>query len=138
MPPTAEHVEKVCRLLSWPYRLRLLWLEWSGARLSSVETITVETSRRVRFRKATQKTRAALWVELHPTLADALAMSRPDPRETVIRSGGRGADDDGPVLFYVVRLSRPATHAHLRFPLAAWYPRSYSVASCDDDGLSVL
>jgi integrase len=53
-----------------------MWLDWSGARVSSIDTLTVgdydELQRRVRLRAATQKTRTALWVELHPMLADAL------------------------------------------------------------------
>src|SRR6266516_1317265 len=34
-PPTSEHVERVFRLLAPAYRLPLLWLDWSGARVSS-------------------------------------------------------------------------------------------------------
>jgi hypothetical protein len=34
-------VEAVVRLLASSYRLPLLWLDWSGARLASVETLTV-------------------------------------------------------------------------------------------------
>ena len=64
-PPTSEHVEAVYRLLAPAYRLPLLWLDWSGARVSSVETVLVgdydEQVRRVRLRAATTKTRAALW-----------------------------------------------------------------------------
>ena len=66
------------------YRLPLLWLDWSGARVSSVETITVgdydETLRRVRLRAATTKSRRALWVELPDVLADAIEATLP-PRE---------------------------------------------------------
>ena len=32
-PPGAEHVEAVYRLLAREYRLPLLWLDWSGARV---------------------------------------------------------------------------------------------------------
>src|SRR5262249_6913883 len=32
VPPTAAHVETVCRLLPKAYRLPLLFLDWSGAR----------------------------------------------------------------------------------------------------------
>ena len=64
-PPTSEHVEAVFRLLAPAYRLPLLWLDWSGARVSSVETLRVgdydEPARRVRLRAATQKQRRALW-----------------------------------------------------------------------------
>jgi integrase len=75
-PPTAAHVEAVYRLLPSKHRLALLWLDWSGARVSAVDLTLVsdydEPRRRVRLRAATTKTRKALWVELHPTLADAL------------------------------------------------------------------
>jgi integrase len=83
-PPTCEHVEAVYRLLPPAYRLPLLWLDWSGARLASVETVTVgdydERARRVRLRAATTKTRKALWVELPDALAEALEATLP-PRE---------------------------------------------------------
>ena len=83
-PPTAEHVEAACRLLASAYRLPLLWLDWSGARLASVESLLVgdydELGRRVRLRRSTQKTRQPLWVDLHPTLADAIEATLP-PRE---------------------------------------------------------
>jgi hypothetical protein len=39
-----------------------------------------EPRRRVRLRAATTKTRRALWIELHPALAEALE-SEPGPRE---------------------------------------------------------
>jgi integrase len=84
VPPTAEHVEAVYRLLASAYRLPLLWLDWSGARASSIDTLTVgdydEPERRVRLRASTTKTRAALWVELPDVLADALEQTMP-PRE---------------------------------------------------------
>ena len=81
-PPTADHLEAVYRLLPSKHRLPLLWLDWSGARVSSVDLTLVgdydEPRRRVRLRAATTKTRKALWVELHPALADALeAAARP-------------------------------------------------------------
>jgi integrase len=83
-PPTSEHVEMVCRLLPSAYRLPLLWLDWSGARVASVETVRVgdydEQARRVRLRASTTKTRAALWVELPDVLADAIEATLP-PRE---------------------------------------------------------
>jgi integrase len=83
-PPTAAHVEAVYRLLPSKHRLPLLWLDWSGARVSSVDLTLVgdydEPRRRVRLRAATTKTRRALWVELHPVLADALE-ARLGPRE---------------------------------------------------------
>jgi len=84
VPPTSEHVEAVYRLLARPYRLPLLWLDWSGARVASVETVLVgdydEPNRRVRLRASTTKTRSALWVDVHPVLAEAIEASLP-PRE---------------------------------------------------------
>jgi integrase len=75
-PPTADHLESVYRLLPSRHRLALLWLDWSGARVSSVDLTLVgdydEARRRVRLRAATTKTRKALWVELQPALADTL------------------------------------------------------------------
>jgi integrase len=83
-PPPAEHVEAVYRLLPSKHRLPRLWLDWSGARVSSVDLTLVsdydEPRRRVRLRAATTKTRRALWVDLHPALADALE-KRLGPRE---------------------------------------------------------
>ena len=84
VPPDAVAVESVYRLLPSAYRLPLLWLDWSGARVSSIDTLTVgdydEPARRVRLRASTTKTRSALWVELPDTLAAALSAVLP-PRE---------------------------------------------------------
>jgi integrase len=84
VPPTSEHVEAVYRLLARAYRLPLLWLDWSGARVASVEGVLVgdydEQARRVRLRASTTKTRTALWVELPDVLADAIEATMP-PRE---------------------------------------------------------
>lgn len=44
-PPTAAHVEAVFRLLAPAYRLPLVWLDWSGARVASVE-LDSEVARR--------------------------------------------------------------------------------------------
>lgn len=75
-PPSAAHVEAVCGLLPPRYRLAFLWLDWSGARLMSVEHSTVgdydEPARRVRLRAATTKTRRGLWVELPDVLAEGI------------------------------------------------------------------
>ena len=83
-PPTSEHVEAVFRLLPPAYRLPLLWLDWSGARLASIENVLIgdydEPRRRVRLRAATTKTRTALWVELPDVLAEAIEATLP-PRE---------------------------------------------------------
>jgi integrase len=66
------------------FRLPLLWLDWSGARVASVDLMNVgdydETQRRLRMRASTTKTRQALWVELPDVLADALEQTLP-PRE---------------------------------------------------------
>jgi integrase len=82
--PLCAHVEAVHRLLAPAYRLPFLWLDWSGARLGSVQSLRVgdydEPARRVRLRASTQKTDTPLWVELHPALADAIEASLP-PRE---------------------------------------------------------
>jgi len=74
-PPTAEHVQAVMRLLPSAYRVALAWLDWSGARVASVDLTRVgdydEQQRRVRLRASASKTRRALWVELPETLAGA-------------------------------------------------------------------
>jgi integrase len=80
-PPSAEHVEAVYRLLPSKHQLALLWLDWSGARVSSIDTILVgdydEPRRRVRLRAATSKTGKALWVELPDVLAEAIERTLP-------------------------------------------------------------
>jgi integrase len=76
MPPEATHVEAVFALMPSAYRLPLLWLDWSGARVASIEMLQIgdydETQRRVRLRRSTTKTRQPLWVDLPDTLADAI------------------------------------------------------------------
>jgi integrase len=83
-PPTAEHVATVYRLLPTKHRLALLWLDWSGARLGSVDETLVgdydEPRRRVRLRAAVMKGRRAVWVDLPEVLADAIEATLP-PRE---------------------------------------------------------
>jgi integrase len=83
-PPTADHVEAVYRLLPSKHRLALLWLDWSGARVSTLDTTTVgdydEPRRRIRLRAAASKTRRALWVDLPDVLAEAIERTLP-PRE---------------------------------------------------------
>jgi integrase len=95
VPPTADAIEAVYDHLAPAYRLPLLWLDWSGARVSSVEKVLVgdcdQPHRRVRLRKAITKTRAALWVELPDVLAEAVEATLP-PRLVVAGSGGRDAD----------------------------------------------
>jgi integrase len=84
VPPSAEHVEAVYWLLPSKHRLALLWLDWSGARVSSIDTVTVgdydEPRRRVRLRASASKTGRALWVELPDVLAEAIECTLP-PRE---------------------------------------------------------
>jgi integrase len=76
MPPSAEHVEAVYRLLPSKHRVPLLWLDWSGARVGSVDKVLVgdydERARRVRLRRAITKTRKGLWVDLPEPLAEAI------------------------------------------------------------------
>jgi integrase len=98
-PPTAAHLESVFRLLPPRHRLAFLFLDWSGARVSAVDLTLVsdydEPRRRVRLRAATTKTRKALWVELHPALADALERqlgSREDRNPDARLFAGSGAD----------------------------------------------
>lgn len=78
--PTAAPVEAVYRLVPRGHRLALLWLDCSGARVSSVDLTTVgdddEPRRRVRLRAMTTKIRRALWLELPNELAEAVG----DPR----------------------------------------------------------
>lgn len=63
-PPPAAHVEAVYRLVPSKHRLPLLFLDWSGARVSAIDHTLVsdydEPRRRVRLRAATTKTRRAL------------------------------------------------------------------------------
>jgi integrase len=83
-PPTAEHVEAVFRTIPTVHRLPLLWLDWSGARVASVDKTRIadydEPRRRVRLSAAASKSRRALWVELPEVLADAIEATMP-PRE---------------------------------------------------------
>lgn len=82
-PPSGEHVETVFRMIPSKHRLALLWLDWSGARVSSVDKLEFrddEPRRRVRQRKAITKMRRPLWTELPDVLADALEASL-GPRE---------------------------------------------------------
>jgi hypothetical protein len=84
VPPTAEHVEAVYRLLPSVHRLPLLWLDWSGARVASIDLTLVsdydEPRCRVRLRRSATRDSAALWIELPDALADALERALP-PRE---------------------------------------------------------
>ena len=54
-PPTAEHVQAVYRPIPSKHRLALLFLDWSGARVSAIDRTLVgdydEARRLVRLRK---------------------------------------------------------------------------------------
>jgi integrase len=98
-PPTAEQVEIVYRLVPSKHRLPLLFLDWSGARVSAIDRTLVgdydEPRRRVRLRAATTKQRRALWIELHPALADELEETlapREDRDPTALLFPESGAD----------------------------------------------
>ena len=90
-PPSAEHVEEVFRLIPAKHRLALLFLDWSGARVSAIDRTTVgdydAARQRVRLRRQTMKTRKALWIDLPPVLAEAIEATLP-PRLAV---AGRSA-----------------------------------------------
>jgi hypothetical protein len=108
-PPLAAHVEAVYGLLARPYRLPLLWLDWSGARVASVDLLTVsdydERAHRIRLRASTTKTRAALWVDLHPELADA---SRRPCRHARTATPRRRCSPTRPPTGYAPRLAEHA------------------------------
>jgi integrase len=99
-PPSAADVEKVFRRIPDVHRLPLLVLDWSGARVSAIDQVLVgdydESRRRVRLRAATTKTRRALWIELHPALAEALEATLPhrrfrDPEARLFADSGADA-----------------------------------------------
>jgi integrase len=83
-PPSAAQILSFYRLLPSRHRLPLLFLDWSGARVSAIDLTLVgdydEPRQRVRLRASTMKTRRALWIDLHPVLADAIEDSL-GPRE---------------------------------------------------------
>jgi integrase len=98
-PPTAQHVAAVYRLLPSKHRLPLLWLDWSGARVGSIDRTLAsdydEPRRRVRLRATTTKTKRPLWVELPDVLAEALEArlgSREDRDPDARLFGDSGAD----------------------------------------------
>jgi integrase len=99
-PPSAAEIEKVFRRIPAEHRLALLWLDWSGARVSSVDLTLVgdydSARQRVRLRAATTKTRRALWVGLHPELAEAIEATLPhrrfrDPEARLFAESGADA-----------------------------------------------
>jgi integrase len=83
-PPSAGDVETVYWTIPPKHQLALLWLDWSGARVSSVDLTLVgdydERRQRIRLRSATTKTRKPLWVELPEVLDERIRASLP-PRE---------------------------------------------------------
>ena len=86
--PAASHVEAVFERVDDVYRLPLLLLDWSGARVSSIYEARVgdydRINRRIRLRASTTKSRSALWIELPDVLATAI-------------EGSLGNDVDGPI-----------------------------------------
>jgi integrase len=100
-PPSAEHVETVFRLVPSKHRLALLWLDWSGARVGSVDHVRVgdydEPHRRVRLRRSWTKTRRGLWVELPDVLAEAIEATLP-PREDRVLDARLFADSGADAL----------------------------------------
>lgn len=82
--PAAEHVEAVYSTIPRKHRLPLVWLDWSGARVGSVDGLLVgdydEPRSRIRLRKEITKMRRGLWVDLPEPLAAALSESL-GPRE---------------------------------------------------------
>jgi integrase len=83
-PPEAQHLLSVYRLLPSKHRLPMLFLDWSGARVSAIDLTLIgdydEPHQRVRLRAETTKKRKALWIDLHPVLDDAIGESI-GPRE---------------------------------------------------------
>ena len=99
-PPSAEHVEAVYERLPERHRLALLFLDWSGARVSAIDLTLVgdydEPRQRVRLRSATTKTRRPLWIDLPPPLAEAIEATLPhrrfrDPEARLFAESGADA-----------------------------------------------
>lgn len=72
-PPTAEHIEAVCRLLPTRYRLPLLVLDASGMRVGELEQLAWgdvdEPRERWRVSAASSKTGAPRWITHSPARA---------------------------------------------------------------------
>lgn len=99
-PPTAEHVAAVYARLPERHKLALLFLDYSGARVAAIDHVLVndydEPRRRVRLRASTTKMRRALWIDLHPVLADAIEATLPhrrfrDPEARLFAESGADA-----------------------------------------------
>ena len=98
-PPTAEHVEAVCRLLPTRYRLPLLVLDASGMRVGELEALTwgdVDEPRgRWRVSAGVSKSGTARWVSsVPPVLFEAVCTLLPRDDRTPERRvfQGFGAD----------------------------------------------
>ena len=94
-PPAASHVEAVYERVDDVYRLPLLLLDWSGARVSSIYEARVgdydRINRRVRLRASTTKTRKALWIELPDVLATAIERTLGNDVDAPIFEGNANA-----------------------------------------------
>lgn len=77
------------------HRVPLLWLDWSGARVGSIDALKLgdydRERRRVRLRAAVSKTRRALWVDLPDEVADALEPLGHDPCARLFAGSGSDA-----------------------------------------------
>ncbi len=97
-PPTAEHVEAVCRLLPTRYRLPLLVLDASGMRVGELEQLTWgdvdEPHGRWRVSAGVSKTGRARWVQMPDVLFRAVSELCPRDDRVPGRSvfEGFGAD----------------------------------------------
>jgi integrase len=93
--PMASHVEAVYERLTSGYKLPLLLLDWSGARVSSIFEARVadydRVNRRIRLRASTTKTRQALWIELPAELSTAIERTLADDLEAPIFGGNADA-----------------------------------------------
>ena len=96
-PPTAEHVEAVWRLLPSAYRLPLLVLDATGARVGELEALmwedVDEPKQRWRVSAAVSKSGRARWVQLPSVLFEAVCglVAREDraPGRRVFESFGQ-------------------------------------------------
>jgi integrase len=98
-PPTAEHVEAVARLLTPAYRLALLTLDATGARVGELEAARVGDLDDQRqgwlVRASVAKTRRPRWVELPDDLWEALLERLParEDRDPAARLFGDATAD---------------------------------------------
>jgi integrase len=125
-PPAASHVEAVYERVDAVYKLPLLLLDWSGARVSSIYETRFgdydRINRRIRLRASTTKTRKALWIELPAELATAIERVLGDDVDAPIFQGNanalrtaiaRACRDAGVPVFSPHKL---AQHAHQPAP----------------------